>query len=54
MLKKILVALVGTAMGGLIGLGADFMGAGKLAIMAGAAVGGLVFLIAAPRAGRAA
>ena len=54
MLKRLLVALVGIAMGGLAGLVFDLMGAGNPAILVGAAVGGLVFSIAAPRAGSAA
>ena len=54
MVKKVLVALVGMAMGGMVGLGAALMGAGNLAILAGAALGGVVFSIAAPRVGRAA
>jgi hypothetical protein len=53
MLKKLLVALVGIAMGGLTGLLFDLMGAGNPAILVGAALGGLVFSIAAPRVGRA-
>jgi len=52
MLKKVLVALVGMAMGGLVGLGAALMGAGNMAILVGAALGGVVFSIAAPRLGR--
>ena len=54
MLKKLLVALVGMAMGALVGVGAAMMGLGNAAILAGAALGGVVFSIAAPRAGRAA
>ena len=54
MLKRLMVALVGMAMGGLAGLVVALMGAGNLAIVLGAAVGGLVFSIAAPRVGRAA
>ncbi len=54
MLKRLLVALVGMAMGGLAGLLFDLMGAGNPAILVGAALGGLVFSIAAPRVGRAA
>jgi Na+(H+)/acetate symporter ActP len=42
------------AMGGLAGLVVALMGAGNLAIILGAVVGGLVFSIAAPRVGRAA
>ena len=53
MIKRILVALVGMAMGGLIGLLVDLLGAGNLAILLGAALGGLVFSIAAPRVGPA-
>ena len=54
MIKRILVALVGMAMGGLAGLAVALMGAGNVAIIVGAAVGGLVFSVAAPRVGRAA
>jgi len=54
MLKRLLVALVGMAMGGLAGLLVDLMGMGNPAILVGAAIGGVVFSIAAPRAGRAA
>jgi len=54
MLKRLLVALVGMAMGGLAGLIVAMIGAGNLAIILGAALGGLVFSIAAPRMGRAA
>lgn len=54
MLKRLMVALVGMAMGGLAGLVVALMGAGNLAIILGAALGGLVFSVAAPRVGRAA
>jgi hypothetical protein len=54
MIKRLLVALVGMAMGGLAGLLVAWMGAGNLAILLGAALGGLVFSIGAPRVGRAA
>jgi len=54
MLKRLVVALVGMAMGGLAGLAVALMGAGNVAIIVGAAVGGLVFSVAAPRVGRAA
>jgi glucose uptake protein GlcU len=54
MIKRLLVALVGMAMGGLAGLMVDLMGVGNPAILIGAALGGLVFSIAAPRVGRAA
>ncbi len=54
MIKTILVALVGMGMGGMVGLLADVLGAGNLAIVLGAAAGGLVFSVAAPRIGRAA
>jgi len=50
MLKKLLVALVGMAMGGLVGLLVAFMGAGNLAIILGAVLGGLVFSIGVARA----
>ena len=53
MLKRLMVALVGMAMGGLAGLLIALAGAGNLAIILGAVVGGLVFSIAAPRVGRA-
>jgi glucose uptake protein GlcU len=54
MLRRLLVALVGMAMGGLAGLVIALMGVGNLAIVLGAALGGLVFSIAAPRVGPAA
>ena len=54
MLKRLLVALVGMAMGGLIGLGGALLGLGNVAVVLGAVLGGLVFAIAAPRAGRTA
>jgi hypothetical protein len=54
MLRRLLVALVGMAMGGLAGLGVALMGAGNVAIILGAALGGLVFSIGAPRMGGAA
>jgi len=54
MLKRLMVALVGMAMGGLAGLVVALLGAGNLAIVLGAALGALVFSIAAPRVGRAA
>jgi len=54
MLKRLMVALVGMAMGGLAGLVVALMGAGNLAIIVGAVLGGVVFSIAAPRVGRAA
>ena len=54
MIKRILVAVVGMAMGGLAGLLVAWLGAGNLAILLGAAVGGLLFSLAAPRIGRAA
>ena len=54
MLKRLLVALVGMAMGGLVGLVVALMGAGNPAILLGAVLGGLVFSIVAPRVGRAA
>ena len=52
MLKRLVVALVGMAMGGLAGLVVALLGAGNLAIVLGAALGGLVFSIAAPGVGR--
>ncbi|MGO4883775.1 MAG: hypothetical protein ACLP59_23585 [Bryobacteraceae bacterium] len=54
MLKILAVALVGMAMGSLAGLFVAMMGAGNLAIILGAVLGGLVFSIAAPRVGRTA
>lgn len=54
MLKILAVALVGIAMGALGGLFVALMGAGNLAIILGAILGGLVFSIAAPRVGRTA
>jgi hypothetical protein len=52
MLRRLLVALVGMAMGGMVGLGAELMGLGNAAILLGAVLGGLIFSIVAPRAGR--
>jgi glucose uptake protein GlcU len=54
MVKRLVVALVGMAMGGLAGMVVALMGAGNIAIILGAALGGLVFSIAAPRLGPAA
>jgi ABC-type phosphate/phosphonate transport system permease subunit len=54
MIKTILVALVGMGMGAMVGLLAALLGAGNLAILMGAVLGGLVFSLAAPRIGRAA
>jgi|HubBroStandDraft_4_1064222.scaffolds.fasta_scaffold2303749_1 glucose uptake protein GlcU len=54
MLKRLLLAMVGMAMGGLAGLVFDLMGVGSSAILIGAAVGALVFSIGAPLVGRAA
>jgi hypothetical protein len=54
MIKRLLVAVVGMAMGGLVGLLVALLGAGNLAILLGAVLGGLLFSIAAPRMGRAA
>ncbi len=54
MVKRLVVALVGMAMGALVGLGVALAGVGNLAIILGAALGGLIFSIAAPRVGRAA
>ena len=39
-------------MGGLIGVGAAMAGLGNAAIVVSAVIGGVVFSIAAPRAGR--
>ena len=54
MIKRLLVAVVGMAMGGLVGLLVAWLGAGNLAILFGAVLGGLLFSVAAPRMGRAA
>ena len=54
MIKRLLVALVGMAMGGLAGLPVALLGAGNLAILLGAALGGVLFSFAAPRLGRTA
>jgi len=54
MIKAILVALVGMGMGAMVGLLVALLGGGNLAILLGAALGGLVFSIAAPRLGRTA
>lgn len=54
MLKRLMVALVGMAMGGLAGLAVALIGVGNPAIVVGAVLGGLVFSIAAPRMSRAA
>ena len=53
MIKRLLAAVVGMAMGGLVGLLVAWLGAGNLAILLGAAAGGLLFLFAAPRMGPA-
>ncbi len=54
MLRILLVALVGTAIGGLVGLGFAMMGLGNRAIVTGAVLGALVFSIGAQWAKRAA
>ena len=54
MIKRLLVALVGMAMGGLVGLMIAFMGAGNLAIIVGAIAGALLFSFGAARADRTA
>jgi hypothetical protein len=51
MWKKLLLAIVGMAMGALAGLIVALLGAGNLAILAGAAVGACVFVYAVPRLG---
>ncbi|MGA2134485.1 MAG: hypothetical protein ABSH50_19515 [Bryobacteraceae bacterium] len=53
MLKRLVVALVGMAMGAMIGLGAAMMGLGNVAILVGAALGAVAFSIGAARVGRA-
>ena len=49
MVKRLLLAIVGTAMGGLAGLLVAFLGAGNLAIFLGAAAGAVVFAFVLPR-----
>ncbi|HTQ53599.1 MAG TPA: hypothetical protein VMI94_04010 [Bryobacteraceae bacterium] len=49
MLRRLLVTLVGMAMGGLIGLGATMVGWGRIPIVVGAVLGGAVFFIGIPR-----
>ena len=49
MLKRLLLAVVGMAMGGLAGLLFDLIGLGNAAIVFGALAGGLIFALAAPR-----
>ena len=51
MIKRILLAVVGLAMGGLIGLLPALLGIGTPAIIGGAVLGALVFSIGAPRLG---
>jgi hypothetical protein len=53
MIRGFLVAVVGMAMGGLIGLLVASLGAGNVAIFAGAAAGGVIFWWAIRRIGRA-
>lgn len=52
MVKRLAVTIVGMAMGGLVGLVVALLGVGNAAILGGAVLGGLVFLVAAPRMGR--
>jgi hypothetical protein len=54
MVKRILVAVVGMGMGAMAGLIVALLGVGNAAVVWGAAVGGVVFSLAAPRMGRAA
>jgi len=49
MFKKLLLVIVGMAMGALAGLIVALMGVGNLAIVAGAVVGACVFVYAVPR-----
>ena len=49
MWKKLLLAIVGSAMGAMAGLIVALMGAGNLAIVGGAVVGACVFVYAVPR-----
>jgi hypothetical protein len=42
MAKRIMVAVVGAGMGALIGLPVDYLGAGSLALIAGAVIGALI------------
>ena len=50
MVKRIMLAVVGAGLGALIGLLADFLGAGNVALVAGAAAGAIIpqFLLGAP------
>jgi hypothetical protein len=53
-IKRVLVAVVGMAMGGLVGLLVSLLGLGNLAIFLGVVLGGLIFFFAVPRMGGAA
>jgi len=53
MLKRLVVALVGMAMGGLVGLVGALLGYGNSAILMGAVIGGVAFSVGSPRAGKA-
>jgi len=50
MAKRLMLAVVGAGLGALVGLLIDFLGAGNLALVAGAAVGAIVpqFLLGSP------
>ena len=48
MIKRLLVGVVGVAMGGLVGLVVSAFFAGGLAIIGGAVIGGLVFFFGVP------
>jgi hypothetical protein len=50
MAKRIMLAVVGAGIGALAGLLIDFLGAGKIALIAAAAAGAIVpqFLLGAP------
>ncbi len=50
MVKRIMLAVVGAGLGALVGLLADFLGAGNVALIAGAAAGAILpqFLLGAP------
>ena len=45
MWKRIMVAVVGAGIGSLVGLGISFLGAGNVALVAGAVVGAVVPLV---------
>ena len=48
--KRIMLAIVGAGIGTLAGLLVDFLGAGKIALLAGGAIGAIVpqFLLGSP------